>query len=242
MQHEEEPELSQFDYCGKVDLHALDSTIDLYSVVAIAAEHGFRGIVVPLSRAELLLKYLKEQNSIQITPICTVDYPLGALSLDVRNYCIMSAKEKGIREVEIVAPYHFIVDRDFRSLDDDARSLMATAKKAGIKIKYVLDQNSPYFDDDVRAKVSRMIKENQIPVVSTSLGFFDKSSADHADNVIKMRALKTRGGCEIKVYIPGPDVNDLASYVKAGADIIGLPWNKAANLVHAYENMVENKD
>jgi deoxyribose-phosphate aldolase len=240
-ENEDQIEQKPFDYCEKVDLHALSPNTNLVSVVSIAAEHGFRGVIVPLGRLDQLIAAIKAYGNKEILPICAIDYPLGASSLDVRNYSIMSAHEKGAREVEIVAPYHFIAEEDFRKVYNDANSVVGTAKKAGMEMKYVLDQNCSYINDKVRSQLARIVSSTRIPIVSTALGFVSDKT-DHADNIIKMRNLKSKSGCKIKVYLSTHNVDDIASYVKAGADIIGLEWNKAAYLVHAYEEMVQKKE
>lgn len=233
-------EIKDFDYCDKVDLHALDQKVNFDRLALIANEHGFRGIVVPQINLDNLVKTFKIFEYKDILPICAIDYPFGSSSLDVRNYAIMSAKEKGAQEVEIVAPYHLIVSQDFRKLYDDAQGIANTCKKQGLKLKYVIDQNGPYLDDTVRSNLARMISKVRIPSVSTSLGFFD-NKVDHSDNVIKMRTMKSKAGCSMKVYIGSQNVEDIASYIKAGADIIGLPWQKAVYLMHAYQDLVQKK-
>jgi hypothetical protein len=48
-------EENQFDYCSKVDLHALGHVGNISNIVSIAGEHGFRGIVVTLSKLDKLV-------------------------------------------------------------------------------------------------------------------------------------------------------------------------------------------
>ncbi len=239
---ENEESKPTFDFCDKVDLHALSPSIPLDAVVAVAGEHGFRGVVVTLGRLQELVKEITKPifGDKSILPICTIDYPQGMSSTDVRAYSIQSAKEKGAKEVEIVAPYHLLVAKDFKAIYEDAQNLMNVASRAGIEIKYVLDQNSEFVDESISAKICRILSSTRIPVVSTSLGFFDEK-IDHADNILKMRNIKNKVGCNMKVFIGSESPNDLASYIKAGADIIGLPWNKAPYLVHAYEDIVQKK-
>ncbi len=236
-----ENEEKYFDYCDKVDLHALGHNVNIQRVALIANEHGFRGVVVPLVQLDTLVKASKNLGYDDLLTICAIDYPFGSSSLDVRNYSIMAAKEKGAKEIEIVAPYHLIANKDFRRVYDDAQNVISTAKKANIGIKYVIDQNGPFFDDEVRSKLARLIDNTRLPTISTSLGFFQNKS-DHADNIIKMRTLKSKAGCAIKVYIDSKDVEDIVSYVKAGCDIIGLPWDDAVRLIHDYENLVQKRD
>lgn len=238
----ESDDLKTFEYANKVDLHMLDVSTNVDHVVAIASEHGFRGIVVQLGKLEKLVAAINKPafGDINLLPICIIDYPYGSSSTDVRTYSMLSAKEKGAKEVEIVAPYHLIVDRDFRSIFADLQNIMATAKKADIAIKYVIDQNSEYIDDAIRTKLCRLMASAKIPTVSTSLGFFD-NNIDHADSVIRMRNIKNKVGCVVKVYTNTSDPNEFALYPKAGADIIGVEWNKAPYLVHAYEAIVDKK-
>ncbi len=232
-----------FDYCKKVDLHVLKGNPNIQSVVSIAGEHGFRGIVVTLARLDRLVDAINKPiyGCKDLVPICAIDFPLGESSLDVRNYSIITAKEKGAKEVEVVAPYHLIAEKDFRKVYDDAQALMSQAEKCGISLKYVLDRDSNSIDDSVTARLCRIISSTKIKFVSTSLGFFDKK-IDHADNVIKMRNVKSKSGCAIKVFVSSNDASEIASYVKAGADIVGLPWEKATRLVHAYEDLVDKKE
>src|SRR5690606_7730542 len=126
-------------------------------------------------------------------PICIIDYPFGISSLDVRTYSLHSVKEKGAKEVEIVAPYHFIKNKDFKKLQEDVQSIVTVAKKINLSIKYVVDQNNPIIDDTVRTRINRIIGSSGINSISTSLGFFDKST-EHGDNVLRMRNIKNKIG------------------------------------------------
>lgn len=235
-------EENKFDYCEKVDLHALDFNANLNSVVAVAAEHCFRGIVVTLAKLPELVKEINRPSfgDKQILPIVAIDYPYGNSSVDIRAYSIASAKEKGAKEIEIVAPYPMLAKRDFRGIYEDAQTLVTTAAKYGMSLKYVIDQNSEYIDDSVRTKICRIVSSTRVPMLSTSLGFFDQA-VDHSDNIVKMRAMKNKIGCTIKAYIKTGDPNEFALYPKAGADIIGVEWKKGPQIVHAYENMVQKK-
>jgi hypothetical protein len=46
----------------------------------------------------------------------------------------------------------------------------------------------------------------------------------------------------MKAYVNTSDPNEFALYPKAGVDIVGVEWNKAAHLVHAYEDMILKKE
>lgn len=234
--------LGQFDFCDKVDLHALDSSTPLENVVYVAAEHGFRGIVVTLCKIEELVKLINKPliGDKKIIPICAIDYPYGNMSHDVRSYCMHAAKEKGAKEIEIVAPYHFIENKDFKNIFEDAKNIVNLAKKLDLKIKYVLDQNNPKLDDGVKTRIYRILSQCGIEIISTSLGFFDKKD-DHSNSILKMRSIKSKINCKIKTFLSTDDAESFALYPKAGADIIGVYWKQAPQLIHAYEDIVEKK-
>lgn len=243
MSNEEAENNEEFDFCNNVDLHILDIKTSLNSVVAVAGEHAFRGIVVPLGRLEQLVSCINKPllGCKKILPICMIDYPSGSSSLDVRNYMIMAAKEKGAKEVEIVAPYQLIVEKEFRKIHDDISGLNATAVKMGITLKYVLDQNNEILDDGVRTKICRILSSNKVPILSTSLGYFD-GKLDHTDNILKMRGTKAKLSCKMKTYINNCSIDELSLYIKAGCDIIGLDWKNAPRLVHGYKALVKTQN
>lgn len=234
---------SSFNYCDKIELHALDLFAPLSSVVAVCGEHGFRGILVPLGRIEELVKCINRPDigSKAIIPIAVLDYPFGLSTQDVRSYSIISAKEKGAKEVEIVAPYHHIVNQDSVKLIDDVKSLVSTAKKVDIGLRYVIDQNCEFLDDSFKTKMCRILAQAKINKISVSMGFFDYK-VDHGDNIIKMRNLKSKTNSQVKIYLDTDDPSEMALYPRAGADIIGLDWDMAAFLTHGYESIISKKE
>jgi deoxyribose-phosphate aldolase len=245
MNNNDSPNLEEensFSFSDRVDLHCMDLYTPLSSVVAVAAEHNFRAIVVPIGRIEELVKAINKPDlgDKKIVSVAVFDYPYGFSSLDIRTYSIFSAKEKGAKEIEIVAPYYYIVREDFIKIVEDVKSLIVSANKADIKLRYVLDQNSGFIDDGFRIKLYRALSQAKVPMLSTSLGHFDEK-IDHGDNIIRMRSMKSKINCPIKAFIDTTNPSDLALYPRAGADTIGLNWNQAPHLVYEYENIVQKK-
>jgi len=241
----EEYQDQQFHFCNKVDLHCLNDSVDfdLKSIVSLATEHDFRGIVVPLGKLEELSKTIDKNSTVK--PIGIIDYPYGSSSTYVRGCSIWNAKELGAKEIEIVAPYHLIVGANnkdsqaFKRIAQDVDNINTITKKAGLTVKYILDQNFVVVSDDIRTRLYRILSGSKVSSISTGSGFFD-DNVNHSDAIIKMRTLKNKTSSAIKCFVPDCDVSDFASYVKAGADVIGLDWKIAPSIVHGYENLVEN--
>lgn len=241
-----ESEKQVFAYCNKVDLHAFELNQNLKPVVALAIEHGFRAIVVPHVRIPDLIAAIntviidKEERSLVI-PIAAIDYPFGTLPKDVRSYSIMSARECGAKEVEIVAPYVHLANKSFDKIDDDVKTLQSMASKTGMTLRYVVDQYCDMFDDGVKSRLYRLLAINQVKSVSISLGFYEDEGFDHSDNILKMRHVKNKTAAQIKSFVRTTNPAMFALYPKAGSEIIGVDWQTAPSMVHKYEEMVQTK-
>ncbi len=231
-------EETPFDCCNKVDLHVSEQSVDLSRVVAIANEHGFRAIAVPMNKLDELNKRL---NTNEVKIISVIDYPFGTLSKDVRSYSIFVAKEKGAEEVEILIPLSFLNTKDFKNIEEDLLNLITAADKSSICLRYVLEQNNPAFSHNnaIFYKTLRLLGKKGVKNISTSLGFFDEK-IDHSENILKMRSVKTKSNCNTKAYVNTDNANVFSLYPKAGADLIGVDWKTATYLVHAYNQMVLN--
>jgi deoxyribose-phosphate aldolase len=241
-----EPEKQVFAYCNKVDLHALDLDQNLKPVVALAIEHGFRAIVVPHVRIPDLVAAIntviidKEERPL-IVPVAAVDYPFGTMPQDVRSYSIMSARECGAKEVEIVAPYAHLANKSFDKVNDDVKTLQSMASKTDVVLRYVVDQYCDLFDDGVKSRLYRLFAMNKVKAVSTSLGFYEDDSFDHSDNILKMRHVKNKTAAQVKSFIRTTNPAMFALYPKAGSEIMGVEWQTAPSMVHKYEEMVQTK-
>lgn len=226
-----------FNFCNNVEVH-VKPTDKLDNVVAVASEHNFRGIVVDSCKLLELIKSIKKNGS-DIMPICQIDGPEGNSSTDIRAYSILSAKEKGAKEIEIFAPLNFIQNKDFRKIYEDLQNLINVSQKNNIVLKYCLNDMYKSIPDDTKTKLCRSL--SAVQVGNLSFNFAKIVDSNHSDNIIKMRFFKNKISSKIKTFIKDASKEDFASYVKAGVDTIGLDWEIAPYLVHAYESMFIKK-
>jgi deoxyribose-phosphate aldolase len=237
--NEEQP---AFNFCNKVDLHTLDPYSDLSSLVAIAGEHGFRGISVLSCRLESLIKEINKPlyGNKDIIPVSLIDFPFGQSSMASRSYSVLDAKEKGAKEVEVVAPYGLFAEEEFGKIHEDLKNLTTAAAKANVKFRYIIDYKSPYLNDVIKTKILKILSIIKPNSVSSASGYFD-GDVDNSDNILFLRNIKTKASCEIKTYLSNIDINDFAVYPKAGVDIVGLDWTEAVNIAHAYEDILQKE-
>jgi deoxyribose-phosphate aldolase len=233
-------EEERFEFASKVDLHSYSYYDNLVNIIAIASEHSFRGVAVTLDRIDELSKIIKNNGTEDLIPIALVDFPMGSSPLDVRNYSIMAAREHGAREVEIVVPYQYVVENDSRKIAEDANNIVATAKKCNVALKYIFDPDFFQIDNSFITKLCRIIGAAIVPIISINSWGSDKTGR-LSDEILSMRNIKSKSGCQIKANLYNTTIEDITSYMKAGSDIIGLKWQDAPNLVHHYEDLVQNK-
>lgn len=229
-----------FNYCHRVDLHASQMS-NLRDVVAVANEHAFRGVVVPHNQIESLTKEIQFHENSTVLPIATIDYPFGSLSSDVRTYAIISAANKGAKEVEIVAPTSLILNKELKKLDKDLENIILTCAKVKVGFKYIVDYRQfKAFSASIQSRILRMISTNEVPIVSTSLGIWDLSDDVIIDEVMWVKDVKKKTSAKIKTHVQTSDVNKLAQFPKVGSEILGVHWQDAPNIVHRYEEIISN--
>ena len=221
-----------FSFSHHVDIHALDWRADISSLPAIAHEHGFRGIVVPQGRIEKLAK-LCEDN--KVVPVAAIDYPHGHSSPEVRTYSIVTAQEKGAKEVEVVVPYHLIHDREFKKFDKDVQTVMGSCEKLDIRLRFVLNKGFIPDDAKINNRIFRIFSSNKVRRVSTGL---DHNSSNTTESVMWTRDIRKKTNAQVKAFVDTDDPKDFSQFPKAGCNLIGLDWRMAANAIHGYEGMV----
>jgi deoxyribose-phosphate aldolase len=227
----------EFNFGQRCDLISIDPSDPIDYVGATAIEHGFRGVATHISNIKRLSETLGDS---EVVKIGIIDYPFGGSCQAARAYAIHTAKENGCDEVEIVAPYMQIAYGFLKEIDSDLDIITTTGQKLGVKVTYVIDQNSEYLDKGIFTRVCRTISKYKPDKICLSLGFFDKG-IDHSDNIVKARSIKSKVGINTKICINSIDAGTLSLYPKAGLDILGLDWKAAPNLVHAYNAMLTKK-
>ena len=230
----------KFNFCPRIECHALDYFTHVDKITLNAIEHGFRGIVTLPGRVEQFRYFVnKYARTSKPKIICVIDYPFGCQSIDVRAYQVQSAKMHGANEVEVVAPYSMFVQGDVESISTDIKTLCGIATECKMKLRYVLDTECMFISEKMRNFVCHKIAGSNINIISTSLGYYD-DDISISDRVFWLRDIRSLSGCQIKTYINTKDPEEVSTLVKAGVNIIGLEWQHAIYVAHAYENIVEN--
>ena len=233
----------EFSFCNKVDLHAVDDNLNIQLISSIIDEHNFRGIVVKPNDIINVRKYIKPHIS-KAKVISIVDYPYGDSLTTSRVNTIHDLKKMGANEIEIVAPYSLIKNKQFLKIDRDIKSIIETTNELKISFKYIIDNNFHVLDDGILTRLYRILFNNNIETISDSLSYnlnIPLNYDSHSDRILNMRRLKSKCDSKIKCTLDEVDIQTLALYPKAGSEIIGLPWQIAPNIIHSYEYKKKKK-
>ena len=132
------------------DLYIDDPTVATSNGISVLEEHGFRGIGLHTNRFE------EKRENDGNKYIALVDIPGGYSSLDVRNFGIISAKEKGFSEVEIPCPINYLAQFQIKKINEDLKSISKISQEFDINVRYGLDgMVINYLTDESLQKLSK---------------------------------------------------------------------------------------
>jgi deoxyribose-phosphate aldolase len=229
-----------------IEIQAIDFFTPVKQAIIVAGEHGFGAVSVVKGRLEQAVETKRsifegQEDFPKI--ISVIDYPFGANSTDSRCYDIQSSKEKGADLVEIVCPYHMIIDGLWKSVENDAKNITETCMRSSINMRYVIDYNSMLIPTEKdMERLCKIVQDNGIKNICGSLGYFNHPAEDTKDEVLALRDLKKRTAAKLlKAFVNTRTPEDLGIYRKAGVETISLLWKHAANLVHGFNNSIQNE-
>lgn len=229
-----------FSHTGKVDLVSTSPSDNLEHIAAIAEEHNFRGIVVPLYRVPELDKIREGSEGAEYKIIAAADFPYGTSPEYVRKHMCIYASECGAEEIEICCPYALVKNKDISGINRDLKTIIATSKKLEIVPRIAIDTGPHFFSDDVsKTRLFKVLHANKIENIMFYNSNTPNGEVNHSTNIIEMRELKLGRYSVMKAQLTDVDLDVLCMYPKAGAKLLGLNWRKASNLVHGYENIIQ---
>lgn len=210
-------EKEYFNFFSKIDLNYIATNKPIENSVIVANEHSFRGVVTFPNNAASLVKEINKVNK-SLVSIAILDFPFGNSTLDSRIYSVKSLKEKGIKEIEIVAPNI--------EIENDLESMIKLKDELKIEIKYIL----PTGGDNIG--VCKKMKKNVLDIV-----LFSNPLLSVEDNVLEVRKLKNCVSNKVKYYLNDETgVGDFTYYLRAGVDSFGLGQKKALRLIYDYQS------
>ena len=190
-----------------------DATLeDVRKVCDEAKKHQFASVCVNSSYIKFVANQLEGSG---VKPCCTIGFPFGTNTPEVKGGETMDAVLNGAKEVDMVINVGAIKNKDWHLVRRDVEAVVAAAKgKAGVKV--ILE--TCLLTDEEKVKACTICKLVGADFVKTSTGF--STGGATVEDVALMRAtvgpemgVKASGG--VRTY------EDAVAMINAGANRLG---------------------
>ena len=188
----------------------LDSTeADLCALSDQAAESGFASVSVYPYNVSLCASIL---YNTEVAICAVIDYPHGRSCIESKKSAIKNAAENGATEVAVVMNYAALRAGEKSLFAEEAASLVAAAKKHGLKSKLILETS--YLSKKQKLKAIGLIEAARANFlqISCSLGEKDSTLED-----VKLTSEHCSKKTAITAHYTGNSINDCIALIRAGA-------------------------
>jgi deoxyribose-phosphate aldolase len=189
-----------------------DATVlDIEKLCVEAREHRFFGVCVNGCRVEQARHFLEET---EVKVVCTVGFPLGAMSADVKRFETEAAIDDGAQEIDVVLNIGRLKDGDDKSVLRELRDVVEAADERPVKV--ILETCLLTREEKIRA--CHLVLDSGARFVKTSTGL--TSGGATVDDV---KLLRETVGPKFGVKAAGGirDAKTALAMVEAGATRLG---------------------
>lgn len=137
-----------------------------------AIEHKFWSVCVNGSRVAQAYA-LVEDSGVKVA--CTVGFPLGAMSPDVKRYEVEAAVDDGAQEIDVVLNIGKLKDGDDAAVLRELRDIVEAADERTVKV--ILETCLLSKEEKIRA--CKLVVESGAHFVKTSTGFSTAGATTH---------------------------------------------------------------
>ena len=188
------------------------SVEDVRKICNDAKKYKFASVCVNPSYIRFVASQLEGSS---VTPCCTIGFPFGANTPEVKRIEAQEAVQNGARELDMVINIGAVKSNDWQLVERDVQAVVDAAKgKAGVKV--ILETG--LLTDEEKVKACTVCKLAGADFVKTSTGFATGNAT--VEDIELMRAtvgpdmgVKASGG--IRTY------ESAVNMIKAGANRLG---------------------
>ncbi|MDR1520701.1 MAG: deoxyribose-phosphate aldolase, partial [Planctomycetota bacterium] len=155
-----------------------------------------------------------------IAPQLPCGFPCGCVPTSIKKAEVIQAIEDGAREVDMVINLARLVDKDYKFVENDIRTVVDAAGTAGIKVKAIIEIGLIQ-DADKKAALEIACAAGAA-YVKTCTGF-----AEGRATVREVAQLKEWAKGRIKIKATGgvASLEDAQAFIDAGADRVAGRFN-----------------
>jgi deoxyribose-phosphate aldolase len=145
---------------------------DIETLCREAIEHGFWSVCVNGSRVAQAYSIVEDSG---VKVACTVGFPLGAMSSDVKRYEVEAAVDDGAQEIDVVLNIGKLKDGDAPYVLRELRDIVEAADERTVKV--ILETCLLSKEEKIRA--CKLVVESGAHFVKTSTGFSTAGATTH---------------------------------------------------------------
>ena len=199
---------------GRIDQTMLKydrSVKDYEAFVEKSERYGFRSLVVPSVMVGCVASIAK-------TPVAgVVGFPYGYVPPEVKEYEIGRVADSGGKEVDVVINIINVKSGNYRSVEEEIKSLVKSVKERGLVIKVILETS--VLTDEELIRTTEIAVNAGVDFVKTNSGYGPRGAT--LRDIYLMKSVVEGTGVRIKAAGGIRTALDAASFIKAGADVIG---------------------
>lgn len=184
---------------------------DVIKICKEAIDYKFKSVCVNSSFAKLVKKEL-EGSGVDLTIV--VGFPLGAMSIEAKEFETKYAVDNEADEIDMVINISALKDENYAYLEEEIRRLKEIC---GSKILKVIIETCLLTDDE-KVKACQIAKKAGADFVKTSTGFSTGGA-----KVEDVRLMRKTVGDDMGVKASGGirTLEDVEKFIEAGASRIG---------------------
>jgi len=198
------------------------SKADVIKACNEAKQYKFAAVPVFPSYLPLVSEQLQ---GTKIAPQLACGFPCGGVATSVKKAEVVQALEDGATEVDMVINIGRLLDKDFKFVENDIKTVVDTAHAADVTVKVILEIGLIKDED----------KKNGVEIACTCGADFIKTCTGFAEGRATVRDIAlikelAKGRIKIKASGGVASLEDAASFIDAGADRVAGRYNFVAQM------------
>ena len=184
---------------------------DYEAFVEESEKYGFRSLVVP----SVVVGYVASITKTPVTGV--IGFPYGYFPTKVKEYEIKQVANSGGNEVDVVINLINVKSGNYVDVEEEIKSMVKVVRELGLGIKVILETS--VLTDEELVKVTGAAVKAGVDFVKTNSGYGPRGAT--LRDIYIMKSVVEGTGVGVKAAGGIRTALDAASFIKAGADVIG---------------------
>lgn len=174
-----------------------------------AKQYKFKAVPVFPCYIPLVAEQLKGTD---IAPQLPCGFPCGGQPTSIKKAEVIQALQDGAKEIDMVLNIAHLLDKDYKYVENDIRTVVETAKPAGVSVKVIIEIG--YLQDSDKREALEIAVACGAEFVKTCTGFAEgRATIREIAQLVEF----AKGRIKIKATGGVPSLEDAAAFIEVGA-------------------------